>query len=85
MLAARFTALVNNVPVHVPLLLVRLGLDFTAASAEIRRIAPAARLSHQLEGKPTLLQPVYAPLSVRRHASCISILIDAVLYLYKVG
>ena len=44
------SALVNNVSVLVPLLPVRLGLDFAAATAEDARIATAERPAHQLAG-----------------------------------
>ena len=47
------TALVNNVPVPVPLPPIQPSLNFTADSAEAVRITAAGRRAHQLAGKHT--------------------------------
>ena len=78
------TALVKNVPVPVPLLSLRLWLDFAAgvaAVAEAARIAATTRRAQPLAGKHTYRCTLcmHVPANVRRHTRCTNIIIAAML------
>ena len=78
------TALVKNVPVPVPLLSVRLWLDFAAdvvAVAEAARIVATVWRAQPLAGKHTYRCTLWhVPTNVRRHTRCTNIVIDAMFY-----